>query len=122
MSVYLNDWAGGGGNYQDEGLDGLKADFQIGNDILDGVTILVASYTYEDYSGDAYVLFTKDDKLYEVHGGHCSCMGLEDQWDPEEADIDAIRHRVAKGTWGEEHKVKDAILTALDAFSNRTVH
>lgn len=47
--------------------------------------ILYADYTYEDYSGDAYVLgFDKEqNKFFEVHGSHCSCYALEGQWDPE---------------------------------------
>ena len=46
--------------------------------------ILIASYYDENYEGDAYVLFKRGKKLYEVRGGHCSCFGLEDQWVPEE--------------------------------------
>lgn len=47
--------------------------------------ILYAEYTYEDYSGDAYVLgFDKEkNQFFEVHGSHCSCYGLEDQCEPE---------------------------------------
>ena len=47
--------------------------------------ILYADYTYEDYTGDAYVLgFDKQwNKFFEVHGSHCSCYGLEGQWEPE---------------------------------------
>lgn len=49
------------------------------------LNLLYADYTYEDYSGDAYVLgYNKDSKLFfEVHGSHCSCYGLEGQWDEE---------------------------------------
>lgn len=47
--------------------------------------ILFADYTYEDYSGDSYVLGydNEEKKFFEVHGGHCSCYGLEGQWHPE---------------------------------------
>lgn len=50
--------------------------------------ILYADYTYEYYYGDAYVLgFDKEqNKFFEVHGSHCSCYGLEDQWEPEYFD------------------------------------
>lgn len=54
---------------------------------LEGATIIHADYTYEDYSGSSYVLFYKGGKFYEVHGSHCSCYGLEDQWDPEEVKV-----------------------------------
>jgi len=46
----------------------------------DGINILFASYSYENYSGDAYVLFEKNGKLFEVFGSHCSCYGLEGQF------------------------------------------
>ncbi len=64
--------------------------------------VLLASYTYEDYSGDAFVLFRKGDKLYEVNGGHCSCYGLEGQWEPEDTNVEALRHRLEKGELGYE--------------------
>ena len=52
------------------------------------ITLLYADYTYEDYSGDAYVLgYDKQKKqFFEVHGDHCSCYGLEGQWDEEYYD------------------------------------
>ncbi len=66
-----------------------------------GFEILLASYTYENYSGDAFVLARKDGKLYEVNGGHCSCYGLGGQWDPEETTVEALRHRVEEGKLGD---------------------
>lgn len=78
----------------------LMSDFQIDNDDLEGVHIIVASYTYESYEGDAFVLFEQDGKLYEVNGGHCSCYGLEGQWSPEEADIKELEHRLTVGSFG----------------------
>jgi len=66
------------------------------------VDVLLASYSYENYSGDAFVLFrdTRDGKLYEVHGGHCSCYGLEGQWDPEICDVESLKHRLKEGSLG----------------------
>jgi hypothetical protein len=62
-------------------------------DALDGSELLFAWYEYEDYSGDTFVLFRKDGELYEVNGGHCSCYGLEDQWEPTRTTKDAILMR-----------------------------
>ena len=67
--------------------------FQISEDALDGCNILFAAYRYEDYSGSALVIYSKDGKLYEVNGSHCSCYGLEDQWQPEETSIEALKMR-----------------------------
>jgi hypothetical protein len=55
--------------------------------------ILFASYENQDYDGDAFVLFRKDGKLYEVHGSHCSCYGLEECWQPEETTVEALAER-----------------------------
>ena len=59
--------------------------------------ILFAWYWDEDYSGSAYVLFRKDGKLWEVYGSHCSCYGLEDQWDPEETTEEYLKSRLRDG-------------------------
>ncbi len=47
------------------------------------IEILFAQYTYEDYYGSAFVLFTLNGELFEAHGDHCSCHGLQGQWKPE---------------------------------------
>lgn len=67
-------------------------------DALDGATVHVAQYEYEDYSGSSFVLFEKAGKLYEVNGSHCSCDGLEGQWSPEETTWGALAHIVKNGT------------------------
>ena len=66
------------------------------------VNILFASYGNANYSGEAWVLFEQDGKLYEVNGGHCSCYGLEDQWSPEDVMLEELEHRLVNGTFGED--------------------
>lgn len=58
-----------------------------------GEEVLFASYGRQDYTGDALVLYRKGGKLYEAHGSHCSCYGLEDQWAPEETTVEALAMR-----------------------------
>ena len=41
----------------------LMYDFNITEEVMNGVNIIFASYTYKDYSGDAFVLFIKDNNL-----------------------------------------------------------
>ena len=65
-----------------------------------GLEILLASYSYENYSGDAFILFRHGGKLYEVNGGHCSCYGLEGQWSPEGTTVEALQHRLDAGSLG----------------------
>lgn len=64
---------------------------------LDNCHILFASYELGDYCGNAFVLFVENAKLYEVNAGHCSCYGLEGQWDPEETMFEALKHRIIHG-------------------------
>lgn len=83
--MFLCDW---------KNIDNLISDFQIESKELEGVNILLAYYNYEFCEGNAYVLFEKDGKLYECHGGHCSCYGLEGQWEPEEVDLNYLEYRM----------------------------
>lgn len=71
----------------------IIAQFSAPDDALQGATVLLALYQYEDYSGDAIVIYEKDGKLFEVNGGHCSCNGLEGQWKPEETSWEALAIR-----------------------------
>ncbi len=61
--------------------------------------VLAASYDGYAYEGSAFVLFRdkRDGQLYEVNGSHCSCYGLEGQWEPEVAHIPSLKHRIDKG-------------------------
>lgn len=65
-----------------------------------GLMILFASYDNGSYSGAAFVLVMRDGLLFEVNGSHCSCHGLEDQWDEEETDVASLRHRMQNGSLG----------------------
>jgi hypothetical protein len=103
MSIFLNDWSKeylarnegneGYGDYTDS-LEQLKYDFEITDEDLEGINIILADYTYEYYSGNAFVLFEKDGKLYEVNGSHCSCYGLEGQWTYEEVLLEELKNRI----------------------------
>ena len=122
--MFLNDW-------EDSGIEGMKADFGIDDAALVGATILLASYGYENYEGSAFVLFERDGKLYEVNGSHCSCYGLSEQsysgleytdtqWQPEETTLESLRHRLEEGKLGKEsyygNEYADELRTVLDAL------
>ena len=62
--------------------------------------ILLASYSYEDYNGEAYVLFKSGRKLREVQAAHCSCYGLEGQWEPTDVTKQDLLYRLNRGTLG----------------------
>lgn len=74
----------------------VKRNFEISEDY----NILFASYGQDNYTGDAWVLFENKGKLYEVHGSHCSCFGLENQWDAEEVVLKELKNRLLNGMFG----------------------
>jgi hypothetical protein len=92
--------------------------YEFNEQVDTSVEVLLAWYGQEDWEGDAFVLYRQDGKLYEVHGGHCSCYGLEGQWDPEETDVATLRHRMMNGRLGlyysDAGKVKAALSEILD--------
>jgi hypothetical protein len=46
--------------------------------------VFKAAYDGEGYDGTAEIYYRRGQKYYHVYGSHCSCYGLEGQWDPEE--------------------------------------
>ena len=48
------------------------------------------------------MLFEQNGELYEVNGSHCSCYGLEGQWEPDRVLLKELEHRLLNGTWGED--------------------
>ena len=98
--MFLNDWKSKQDMVRD--FTGTYYNDKIPMDQFEHVDVLLASYSYRYYSGDAFVLFrdNRDGLLYEVHGSHCSCYGLEGQWRPELCDLESLRHRLKQGTLG----------------------
>ncbi len=69
----------------------LKTNYLINNNLR----TLYAFYDYQDYSGEAFLVFenTKTGELFEVNGSHCSCNGLEEQFALEKTALDSIKMR-----------------------------
>lgn len=88
-------------------------DFRIAD--FDGV-VLLAHYECESYEGSANVLFMNEGKLFHVYGGHCSCYGLEDQWEPDEITIEMILHMAENGNgfWAQNSWIAEALRTIRD--------
>lgn len=122
-ALYLNDWSEK--NWKDHvGREAVKDDFEINDENLRGVKILLASYGQGGYEGDAFGLFERDGELWEVNGGHCSCNGLEGQWEPEKTNIEALRHRLSKGEMGTNgycgNEFADELSKVLAEFESET--
>ena len=73
--------------------------FNIKNSQLDPYEIIYGYYHDEDYSGSCFVLLQEKSSgnLFEVNGSHCSCYGLENQWELEATTIESILHRLKQG-------------------------
>lgn len=109
--VFLNDWSSEDQVYKN--FAGYDNEYKIDKE---GKKILFASYGYENYSGDAFVLFEENGELYEVNGGHCSCYGLEGQWTPSLASLEELKYRLTEGTMGESDYSGNQFATELKEF------
>lgn len=83
--------------------------------------ILLAWYGYGSYCGDSFVLYRQSGKLYEVNGSHCSCYGLEGQWDPEETTVAALRMRKIDPDCGEWDKAQKQLTEVLDRIESESL-
>lgn len=78
-------------------LNDIVSNFNITNQKVDDMVVLFAAYNFEYYDGFALVIYVQNGKFYIVEGSHCSCFGLEDQWNPDEMPIEALLHMADKG-------------------------
>ena len=83
----------------------ILRDFCVIKDEDNNINILFAYYECPPYEGYAFVLFKQDGKLYTVTGSHCSCFGLEYQWEPVETTVKTLRMMFEKGTIGQYYGV-----------------
>ena len=99
----------------------VAREFSVPVEEFDEYEILIAIYDLsEAYSGDAYVLmYRKDAGLYEAHGSHCSCYGLEGQFEPESVPVEALRKRIVDNdySYGAENLAKPYIKEILDLIA-----
>lgn len=117
--IALNDWKDAERNdilrdFLRYGDKGREEAFKI----FDGVNILFASYGYANYSGDAFILFEKEGGLFEVNGSHCSCYGLEGQWEPTPVSIEELEHRLKNGRLGQDDWCGNQFADELKVFLN----
>lgn len=72
----------------------VKWNLEITRDEPDAV---YAGYETPDYEGYATVVFRDGDKWFRASGSHCSCFGLEGQWEPEQFDPNTHFQAKAEG-------------------------
>ncbi|GGF88213.1 hypothetical protein [Paenibacillus abyssi] len=118
MAEFLGIWSNTDSMFED--FEGYGNEHPVSD--REDYEVLFGYYSYEDYSGLAFVLARKisDGNLYEVNGGHCSCYGLEGQWSPEETGIAVLRHRLVEGNLGRDYRGRnefaDELTAVLDAL------
>lgn len=81
--------------YQDmfSSKEDIEHEFEV--NLPENCEILFASYDVDGYDGAATVIFRINGELFEVHGSHCSCFGLEDQWEPETTSVEYFLRQAA---------------------------
>lgn len=52
--------------------------------------LIFYEYDQSGWDGDATVVYRRGDTYYVVQGGHCSCHGLEGQFDPIEYTLEEL--------------------------------
>jgi hypothetical protein len=69
--------------------------------------VLYANYSYEDYTGDSDVVYRNGPSIFWQRGSHCSCFGLEGQWDPEEYSPELFVEAWERRNW---HNIPETVL------------
>jgi hypothetical protein len=74
----------------------IASEFQIPLEEILKFNILVWSYKLGNYEGEAVLILQDKEsgELFEVNGAHCSCFGLEGQFDLEPTNIEALQFRL----------------------------
>lgn len=74
-------------------IEDVRDSFGIDEKDVQDSHVLYAVYDAGSYEGNAFVVLEINGKIFEVNGGHCSCHGLEGQWEPEETTWPALDKR-----------------------------
>lgn len=81
------------GNYEKCSEEDVKQDiinsYYADKDLVNKFEILIAVNDNYDYEESSFFLLREKatGKLFENHGGHCSCSGYEEQFDPKETTL-----------------------------------
>lgn len=78
-----------------------------------------------DYEMWARVIYFDhtDRQLYEVHGSHCSCYGLEGQWEPKQVTARDILSDIAKTqtySGSVDETIRQRLIAALRQYAPPT--
>lgn len=83
-NIYREGFLEPGWKDNETGWNRVVAEFAItGSETVEPDAVF-ATYERPPYEGYALVAYRRGDKAYLVEGSHCSCFGLEGQWEPTE--------------------------------------
>lgn len=100
-----------GGDYGFDDWAGVLSAFGVKEDPKPS-QVFLADYDMEGYGGRAYVVYRKGRSYYTVSGSHCSCYGLEGQWEPEKYTKQQLIEALKKSS---RDKREDELLATLEA-------
>lgn len=106
MSEYIQEF---------QSTEDVIREYEAPADALSGAVVYLAWYGYGCYEGYSMVLYEKNGVLYEVNGSHCSCHGLEGQWEPEVTSWEALAMRNLVDSYVDGSSEADARLKELVA-------
>ena len=93
----------------------VQRDFQM--DVPEPDDVIYAEYDTPCYEGYANVIYRNGDRYYWAYGSHCSCYGLEGQWDPEEYDGRSLIEALRRGNhWRLDDRGRDVQEHIIDAI------
>jgi hypothetical protein len=112
---YFGNWAEGGSSEMARDFGITEAGLPPESDIL------FAGYWYGSYDGSARVLYRKDGKLYEFSGGHCSCSGLERQWEDHHGEVtpESLAMRPGLDEYSADNESREAWLQLVAKLNGR---
>ena len=89
------------GGWKGKDVEHIFSEFELEQGEREAVDeVLLAYYDTDAFDSRAFVLYKYKGALYEVNASHCSCYGLEGQWEPEPTVVGALLHRLDKGYLG----------------------
>jgi hypothetical protein len=106
----------------DQAIEEIANEFQISRRVILKFNILVWSYKLGNYEGEAVLILQEKESggLYEVNASHCSCFGLEGQFDLEPTSIEELDFRIRNNSdYGLEkdefeHSFRNRLIAVLE--------
>lgn len=83
--------------------------------------VLYARYLLEWYEGESSVIYRNGDQFYWNRAYHCSCYGLEGQWEPESYSAELFLAAYERGRWSED-QVPGSVVQRVREFLEIAYH